>query len=111
MSILTDAEIASLKTLWARGDSAGMIAKALSRSRNAVIGKVHRLNLSKRISPLGMTLDERVSAGIALTHCGRGHPFDEQNTRWYSGRRFCHLCNNINQSLYRKKLRAERLAA
>lgn len=31
------------------------------------------------------------------THCPRGHPYDEMNTRWYQGRRYCKECNGINQ--------------
>lgn len=30
----------------------------------------------------------------ARTHCPRGHPYDEVNTRRYRGRRYCRACNN-----------------
>lgn len=26
------------------------------------------------------------------THCPRGHPYDEANTRWYQGKRTCRAC-------------------
>lgn len=43
----TDAEVAELKKLWAKGLSAGQCAKHLpGYSRNAVIGKIHRLGLA-----------------------------------------------------------------
>jgi GcrA cell cycle regulator len=41
----TDAVTARLRDLWIDGKSSGEIAKVLGVSRNAVIGKVHRLNL------------------------------------------------------------------
>lgn len=45
----TDAAVALLKKLWADGDlSAALIAGRLGVSRNAVLGKVHRLGLSNR---------------------------------------------------------------
>lgn len=30
----------------------------------------------------------------AKTHCPSGHPYDEDNTRWYQGRRYCRTCTN-----------------
>src|ERR1700742_4940648 len=48
----TEERVAELKKLWAEGHSASQIAKKLgSVTRNAVIGKVHRLGLSGRATP------------------------------------------------------------
>lgn len=48
----TDDRVASLKKLWLEGLSASQIAKQLGGvTRNAVIGKVHRLGLSGRATP------------------------------------------------------------
>lgn len=48
----TDERVAKLKELWNDGKSASQIAKQLgSCSRNAVIGKVHRLGLAGRATP------------------------------------------------------------
>ena len=45
----TDERVDTLKRMWADGSSASTIAKALGGvTRNAVIGKVHRLGLSNR---------------------------------------------------------------
>ena len=49
----TDERVEKLKELWTEGMSASQIAKVLGGvTRNAVIGKVHRLGLSNR-SPGG----------------------------------------------------------
>jgi GcrA cell cycle regulator len=48
----TDERVEQLKSLWADGLSASQIARALGGvTRNAVIGKVHRLGLAGRASP------------------------------------------------------------
>jgi GcrA cell cycle regulator len=48
----TDERVETLKKLWADGLSASQIAKQLGGvTRNAVIGKVHRLGLSGRAAP------------------------------------------------------------
>ena len=45
----TDERVEALKAMWAEGKSASQIAKELGGvTRNAVIGKVHRLGLSNR---------------------------------------------------------------
>ncbi|MEE2525463.1 GcrA family cell cycle regulator [Hyphobacterium sp. HN65] len=48
----TDERVEQLKKLWAEGLSASQIAKKIGGvTRNAVIGKVHRLGLSGRAAP------------------------------------------------------------
>lgn len=48
----TDERVETLKTMWNDGKSASQIAKELGGvTRNAVIGKVHRLGLSNRSGP------------------------------------------------------------
>lgn len=48
----TDERVEQLKSLWAEGLSASQIARVLGGvTRNAVIGKVHRLGLAGRASP------------------------------------------------------------
>ena len=48
----TDSDIKKLKQLWQKGLSTVAIGQALGISKNAVIGKVHRLQLQSRPSPI-----------------------------------------------------------
>jgi GcrA cell cycle regulator len=53
----TDDRVALLKKLWGEGRTAAEIAKELGGiTRNAVIGKAHRLKLSNRVSPIQQTV-------------------------------------------------------
>ena len=46
----TDEKVAKLKELWGKGSTASQIAEVIGGiTRNAVIGKAHRLNLSAKI--------------------------------------------------------------
>ena len=46
----TEEKVAKLKELWGKGKTANQIAQIIGGiSRNAVIGKAHRLNLSAKI--------------------------------------------------------------
>jgi GcrA cell cycle regulator len=47
-----EAMIPELERLWAQGLSTPKIARALGVSKNAVVGKIHRLNLPCRPSPI-----------------------------------------------------------
>ncbi len=50
MAEWSDERIAQLRELWTAGHSASVCGKTLGCTRNAVIGKVHRLNMPKRLS-------------------------------------------------------------
>lgn len=43
-----ESELATLNRLWKDGATAAQIGRELSRSRNAVLGKIHRLGLNRR---------------------------------------------------------------
>ncbi len=61
----TDERVEQLKALWNEGASASQIAKQLGGvSRNAVIGKVHRLGLSNRVGEKGEGLAEPEAAAV-----------------------------------------------
>jgi GcrA cell cycle regulator len=65
----TDERVEMLKKLWADGLSASQIARKMGGvTRNAVIGKVHRLGLSGRATPA------RVSTARINTGSGRTRP-------------------------------------
>ncbi len=60
----TDERVETLKKMWGEGQSASQIAKELGGvTRNAVIGKVHRLGLSNRVG--GKDEDEAEAPVVA----------------------------------------------
>ena len=59
----TDERVELLKKMWGEGQSASQIAKELGGvTRNAVIGKVHRLGLSNRATGGGAKSDAKAKA-------------------------------------------------
>ncbi|MCF8483457.1 MAG: GcrA family cell cycle regulator [Rhodospirillum sp.] len=53
-----DEKVEQLKKLWAEGLTTGEIGKELGVSKNAVVGKAHRLGLKGRPSPIKRTKKE-----------------------------------------------------
>ena len=57
--IWTEEKVAKLKELWGKGNTASQIAEIIGGvSRNAVIGKAHRLNLSAKIKTRSTTSNQ-----------------------------------------------------
>ena len=55
----TEEKVAKLKELWGKGSTASQIAEIIGGiSRNAVIGKAHRLNLSAKIKTRAATTNQ-----------------------------------------------------
>tara|TARA_B100000989_G_scaffold33020_1_gene21113 strand:+ start:1018 stop:1512 length:495 start_codon:yes stop_codon:yes gene_type:complete len=55
----TEEKVAKLKELWGKGSTASQIAEIIGGiSRNAVIGKAHRLNLSAKIKTRASTSNQ-----------------------------------------------------
>lgn len=50
--VWTDEKVKMLVQLWESGQSITQIGKALGMTRNAVVGKAHRIGLAKRASPI-----------------------------------------------------------
>ena len=60
--VWTDERIEELKVLWAEGLTTGEIGKRLGVSKNAVVGKAHRLGLKGRPSPIKKAKQPRQAA-------------------------------------------------
>ncbi len=61
----TDEKVAKLKELWGKGKTASQIAEIIGGiSRNAVIGKAHRLNLSAKIKTRTATSNQTFENSI-----------------------------------------------
>jgi GcrA cell cycle regulator len=59
----TDERVELLKKLWGEGHTAAEIAKKLGQvTRNAVIGKAHRLKLPSRVSPIKSGQKKKIKA-------------------------------------------------
>ncbi len=55
----TDEQVEELKHLWEKGLTTGEIGKILGVSKNAVVGKAHRLGLNSRPSPIRRNDEDR----------------------------------------------------
>ena len=61
----TDEKVTKLKELWGKGNTASQIAEIIGGiSRNAVIGKAHRLNLSAKIKTRTATSSKNFDSSI-----------------------------------------------
>ena len=71
----TDERVETLKKMWAEGQSASQIAKELGGvTRNAVIGKVHRLGLSNRVAAGEEAAEAAPVAAAAAPPAPRAEP-------------------------------------
>ena len=61
----TEEKVAKLKELWGKGNTASQIAEIIGGiSRNAVIGKAHRLNLSAKIKTRTATSNQNFENSV-----------------------------------------------
>ena len=63
----TDEMVEELKRLWAEGVTTGEIGRRLNISKNSIVGKVHRLGLSGRPSPIKKKSEDAPAKTAAKT--------------------------------------------
>jgi len=65
----TEEKVSKLKELWGKGNTASQIAEIIGGiSRNAVIGKAHRLNLSAKIKTRAATSNKNFDNNLGITN-------------------------------------------
>ncbi len=82
----TEEKVAKLKELWGKGNTASQIAEIIGGiSRNAVIGKAHRLNLSAKIKTRTAVSNKQLEE-LDENSCKWpiGHP--DENSFYFCGR-------------------------
>ncbi len=67
----TPARVSTLIALWDEGVSTIEIGRRLDVTKNSVVGKVHRLGLPKRVSPIGSKSRERKPASARQSPADR----------------------------------------
>ena len=66
--IWTDEIVDELKRLWKKGMTTTEIAKKLGVSKNSVVGKVHRIGLSSRPSPIKIKPDGTQESALTCSN-------------------------------------------
>jgi GcrA cell cycle regulator len=94
-SVWNEERIAELGRLWREGHSTAEIGRRLGLTKNAVIGKAHRLELAARPSPVKVVVKPRVVVDFSGPSCSWpiGHPnekgFHFCGARPVSGKPYC----------------------
>ena len=63
----TDQTIATLRTLWGEGHSTAEIGRRMHTTKNAIVGKAHRLKLPARPSPIRVASPDRPKLAPRIT--------------------------------------------
>lgn len=64
----TDQTVATLRLLWSEGHSTAEIGRRMDTTKNAIVGKAHRLDLPARPSPIRAASPHRCKVAPRITH-------------------------------------------
>lgn len=105
----SDDMIPRLRSLWDEGLSTAEIGRRLGVSKNAVVGKAHRLYLPARPQPV----PTRTYSGQSPKQCAKGHDLTGDNLAQQKGRWPRWRCRQCERDRHRVgwKRRAEAVAA
>ena len=78
MGVWTDKKIEKLKELWKEGVSTAEIGKRLDFSKNAIVGKVNRLGLEHRTSPIKTSVKTKKPQDTKSVSSAKATPTAEQ---------------------------------
>ena len=98
----TNEQVDQLREMWSEGLTANEIAKKLGVTKNAIVGKVHRLCLKARPSPIKtkvaeLKVEEAVSLDVEEGGCAEVSVQDKQALETevvVKEKKSCH-CNNV----------------
>ena len=75
----TDKMVEDLKIMWKQGLTTGEIGKRLGVSKNSIVGKVHRLQLDARPSPIRKKTKKRQKPRLKTTPKKHRQPSSKQS--------------------------------
>ena len=83
--VWTEETVEELKKMWDKGMTTGQIAKVLNVTKNSIIGKVHRLCLTARPSPIkkssGKSVEKKASKPQKAEKVERSEKRDSRSRR------------------------------
>ena len=99
----TEEKVEKLKELWGKDNTASQIAEIIGgMSRNAVIGKAHRLNLSAKMKARSSSKNKKLHINLAINYGSKEEIINAVRILNRYKKKITE--KNINENLYTKKI-------